>query len=195
MAQLFSDQLETWLKSSGKKTLGEMDKVFGVKGFAVAALILMTPSALPLPTGGITHIFELIVMTMALGLMVGKQHLWLPRGLDKKPIGSRLETKALPKFLAFIRWFERRSHPRLSSAMSSQRFMRVAGLTILILTVATFLAPPFSGLDTLPSLGVVLICLAILLEDALIVLLGLLSGIVGIILEISLGSLAWHFLH
>lgn len=195
MSQSFSNQLESWLKSPGKKTLGEMDKVFGVKGFAVAVLLLMTPPALPLPTGGITHVFEIIVMTMAIGLIFGKQHLWLPRGLDKRSIGNRVKSKALPKFLAFIRWFERRSHPRLNQVMTNHWFMRFAGLLILILTVATFLAPPFSGLDTLPALGVVLICLAILLEDALIVVLGLLAGIAGIVLELALGSLALHFLH
>ncbi len=42
-----------------------------------------------------------------------------------------------------------------------------------------FVAPPFTGLDTLPSLGVVLISLGVLLDDALLALIGLVVGAVG----------------
>jgi hypothetical protein len=55
-------------------------------------------------------------------------------------------------------------------------------------------APPFSGLDTLPSLGVVVMCLGIIFSDAVIVALGLLVGAVGIALVIVLGSVAWSLL-
>ena len=55
-------------------------------------------------------------------------------------------------------------------------------------SVAAFLAPPFTGLDTLPALGVVLLSLAVLLEDIAIVLLALVVGISGVALEILLGA-------
>ena len=31
-----------------------------------------------LPTGGVTHVFELIAMLLALQLIVGRRHVWLP---------------------------------------------------------------------------------------------------------------------
>jgi hypothetical protein len=58
-----------------------------------------------------------------------------------------------------------------------------------------FFAPPFSGLDTLPALGVVIISLGFLLEDALIAVAGVAIGIVGVILELALGAAAIHGLH
>jgi hypothetical protein len=58
--------------------------------------------------------------------------------------------------------------------------------------VAAFLAPPFSGLDTLPALGVVLIALGVLLEDVLIAGAGAIMGIVGVTLEVVLGAAAVH---
>ncbi len=64
------------------------------------------------------------------------------------------------------------------------------GLPVIVLSVAAFVAPPFSGLDTLPSLGVVLLSLGVLLEDALVVAVGLIVGVAGITLEIVLGSAA-----
>ena len=65
----FSKELEKWLKSPGKKTLSNLEKIFGEKSFAIAFLILMSPAALPLPTGGITHVFEIIVMLLALSAL------------------------------------------------------------------------------------------------------------------------------
>jgi hypothetical protein len=57
-------------------------------------------------------------------------------------------------------------------------------------SLAAFLAPPFTGLDTLPSLGVVVISLGVLLKDILVVLAGLLLGLAGVALEIVVGSAA-----
>ena len=55
-------------------------------------------------------------------------------------------------------------------------------------TIAAFLAPPFSGLDTLPALGVVLLSLSVLLEDILITSVGIVFATAGILLEIALGE-------
>ena len=57
-------------------------------------------------------------------------------------------------------------------------------------TVGAFAAPPFTGLDTLPSLGVVLLSLAVLLEDFLIAVIAIAIGIGGVILEVVLGKAA-----
>ena len=66
------------------------------------------------------------------------------------------------------------------------------GLVVLGGTAGAFFAPPFTGLDTLPSLGVVLLALGVLLEDFLVVVAGLVVGVVGVALEIVLGAAAVH---
>jgi hypothetical protein len=63
----------------------------------------------------------------------------------------------------------------------------------LVFTAAAFIAPPFSGLDTLPSLGVVLTALGVIFEDILIVIIGFLVGLTGIGLVIFLGEVALSF--
>jgi hypothetical protein len=76
-----------------------------------------------------------------------------------------------------------------------RRFTDIAfGALALTGTVAAFLAPPFSGLDTLPALGVVLLALSVLLEDILITLVGIVLASAGILLEIALGEAAIHAL-
>ena len=66
------------------------------------------------------------------------------------------------------------------------------GLLAIAGTVAAFLAPPFSGLDTLPALGVVVLSLGVLLEDVLVALVGILLATAGIALELALGAAALH---
>ena len=57
------------------------------------------------------------------------------------------------------------------------------------LTLSAFLAPPFSGLDTLPSLGVVVIGLGVLTRDLLLALLGVLLGAIGVATILAIGNL------
>ena len=57
-------------------------------------------------------------------------------------------------------------------------------------TLGAFLAPPFSGLDTLPALGVVLLSLGVLLEDFAVVVGGVAVGAAGVALEVALGRAA-----
>jgi hypothetical protein len=57
-------------------------------------------------------------------------------------------------------------------------------------SAGAFFAPPFTGLDTLPALGVVLLSLGVLLEDFLLVIVALAIGVAGVALEIFLGSAA-----
>ena len=61
-----------------------------------------------------------------------------------------------------------------------------------MLVVTAFVAPPFTGLDTLPSLGVVLISLGVLLEDPILGFIGLLIGAVGVFAVVFLGKEAIH---
>ena len=66
------------------------------------------------------------------------------------------------------------------------------GVLVAAGSVAAFVAPPFSGLDTLPSLGVVLLSLGVLLEDVAVAAAAIAIGAAGVGLEIVLGRAALH---
>ena len=67
-------------------------------------------------------------------------------------------------------------------------------MTSHVFTTGALLAPPFSGLDTLPALGVVTICLAIILEDAIVLGIGMVIGSGGLVLIVTIGAAVAHFL-
>jgi hypothetical protein len=190
----FSDELEEWLRGDAPKTVGALGHAFEERGFAVTILLLMFVPALPLPTGGITHVFELITVVIALQMVLGRRTIWLPRRFKERELGASITQKAVPFISRRIRWFERFSKPRLAGLFDHRWFIRVLGLVIIVFTIGAAVAPPFSGLDTLPALGVVIICLSIILGDVVVLGAGLLIGTGGILLIITIGAALAHFL-
>jgi hypothetical protein len=187
-----SDQLQRWLTSDRDKTLGGLIELFGNKSFAILFVLLLGVPALPLPTGGATHVFEIIAMLLALQLIASRDQIWLPRRWRGLELAGPKQQRFIAGFMKLIRWLERFSRPRLRFMFANRLSNIVFGLLVLAGSVAAFVAPPFTGLDTLPALGVVLLSLAVLLEDAVVVVLALGVGVAGVVLEIVLGTAAIH---
>lgn len=193
MSARLSDQLEARLQEP-HVTIGALADVLDERGFAVVLMILMLPSALPIPTGGVTHVLEIFAALIALQMIVGREELWIPARFARKELGDTFTGKAAPKLLRFIRWFERHARPRLGGLLDSRVAVSIIGLVLMTFTVGAFVAPPFTGLDTLPSLGVVIVCLGLIFRDGLIVSGGLVVGVGGLALEVALAAALWSFL-
>lgn len=184
----FSDQLERWLSSDPHKTLGELSQVFGERSFAVMVLVLMFVPALPLPTGGITHLFEAITVLLAGQMVLGRRTIWLPKRWQRRELGPTATTKAIPFIVRRIRWFERFSRPRAAWLFEQRWFVRLLGLVLMAFAIGAMFAPPFSGLDTVPALGAVVVALSIILSDVVVLVIGVVIGTGGIILIITIGA-------
>jgi hypothetical protein len=185
-----SDELERWLAGDQPKTLGSLALLFGNKSFAILFVLLLGVPALPLPTGGATHVFEVVAVLLALELIAGRREVWLPRRWRERELeGGKRFTAAL---LKLIRRLERFSRPRFAFLFEHRLSNTIFGLLVAGGSAAAFLAPPFTGLDTLPALGVVLISLGVLMEDAVIVVAALVLGVAGVALEIVLWRTTIH---
>jgi hypothetical protein len=185
-----SDRLERWLGGDQPKTIGNLIDVFEEKSFAVLFVLLLSVPALPLPTGGVTHVFEVIAALLALELIAGRRCVWLPERWRGREIGPEMRQRFSETLLPRIRWIERHSHARLGFLLEHRLTGVVFGLATMALVATAFVAPPFTGLDTLPSLGVVLISLGVLLEDPVLGFAGLFVGAAGVLLVIFLGRAA-----
>lgn len=184
----FSQDLQDWIKGGQKKTLESLLKIFEEKSFAILFFLLLALPALPIPTGGLTHLTEVIAMLVCLQLIIGRKEVWLPKGWKKRDVSSIVEGKAAGKLVSFIKWFEKFSRQRLGWILNQQITLSFLGIIILCFTLAAFSAPPFSGLDTLPALGVVIISLGLILEDFLVALFGIIVGAIGVSLIIAAGT-------
>jgi hypothetical protein len=127
-------------------------------------------------------------MLLCLELIAQRNNIWLPKRWQKKEIGKRTQTKMIPKLISIIRKVEKISKPRMSWFLSTRLARTLFGVAVLVLTLGAFLAPPFSALDTLPSLGVMFLCLGIILEDIVIVIFGAIIGATGLTISIGFGA-------
>ncbi len=185
-----SEQLESWLKGDGRKTVGGLIELFEEKSFALLFVLLLGVPALPLPTGGVTHVFEILAILLALQLIVGRDQIWVPRRWCELELAGPRQQKFLAGLMKFLRKLERFSKPRFRFLFNHRATSIVFGVLVAAGSAAAFLAPPFTGLDTLPSLGVVLVSVGVLLEDIVVVVVGIAVGVAGVILEIVLGKAA-----
>jgi hypothetical protein len=184
----FSDELDRWLRSEQPKTLGAMGDVFAERSFAVAIMLLMVVPALPLPTGGVTHVFEAITVVLAGEMIVGRRTIWLPKRWQRRELGATTTGKAIPLVVRRIRNVERFSRPRGAGLFARGWMLRLLGLVIMGFAVSAAVAPPFSGLDTLPALGAVAVALAIVLEDVVVLGIGIVVGTGGVVLMLTVGA-------
>jgi hypothetical protein len=191
-AEKLSDQLEDWLAGDGDKTLGGLTTVFREKSFAVLFVLLLGVPALPVPTGGATHVFEVIAVLLALQLIVGRSQIWLPRRWRALELAGAKRERFVHALVRLIGRLERVSRPRLTFLFEHRLSKTIFGVLVAVGSTAAFLAPPFSGLDTLPALGVVVLSLGVLLEDALVVIAAVVVGAVGIAVEVALGRAVVH---
>jgi hypothetical protein len=186
----FSDDLQEWLESDAQHTLGDLAEIFEEKSFAILFVLLLGLSALPLPTGGATHVFDVIAVIAAAQLVVGRDKFWIPRRWRGLSVGGGRQQRFVNALLKLLRFLERFSRPRLSFLFDHRLTNSIFGLAVIVFTCGAFFAPPFSGLDTLPALGVVLLSIGVLLEDFAIVVVAVVVGVSGIVLEIVLGKAA-----
>ena len=189
----FADELEAWLRGDGPKTLGSLEGVFEEKTFATTILFLMFVPALPLPTGGVTHLFEAIAVVVAGQMVLGRRTMWLPGKWKRRELGALTTDKAIPFMVRWVRRFERFSRPRGVHIFEQRWSLRLLGLLLIVFAVAAGLAPPFSGLDTLPAKGAVIVALAIILEDVVILGIGAAVGLGGAALIVTIGAAVVRF--
>ena len=116
-------------------------------------MLLLGVPALPLPTAGVTHVFELIAARIAAELIAGRHEVWLPQRWRALELVGQRQQRFIAGLMKLIRQLERYLRPRMRF-LFRQRFTDILfGVLAIAATAGAFLAPPFSGLDTLAALA------------------------------------------
>src|SRR3954452_12101412 len=102
-----SDAIQRWLEGDSDKTLGSLIELFEEKSFAILFVLLLGVPALPLPTGGATHVFEGIAVLLALELIAGRDTIWLPQRWCALELGGERQQRFLAALMRMIRRLER----------------------------------------------------------------------------------------
>ena len=130
--ELLSDDLERWLADDGDKTVGSLVGLFGQRSFAILFVLLLAVPALPLPTGGATHVFELIAMLLALQLIVGRDRIWLPRRWCALSLAGPKQQRFIGALMRMVRRLERVSRRRLGFLFGHRLSQIAFGVLVLL---------------------------------------------------------------
>jgi hypothetical protein len=107
-------------------------------------------SALPLPTGGATHVLEIVAALLALELTAGREQIWLPQRWCKLELAGPGRQRFITGLMKRIRQLERFSRPRLRFLFDHRLSNIVFGLLVIAGAAGAFFAPPFTGSTPYP---------------------------------------------
>ncbi|SDM03302.1 Uncharacterized conserved protein [Modicisalibacter muralis] len=173
---------------TGRKIrLRDIVEIFQFRGFGpllvIPALIVLLPTgAVP----GVPTLCGLFIAMVAMQLVLGKHHPWLPRRLSERGFSHAKLHQRLTRVRPWTRRFDRLLKPRLSVLVSGLAQRLVALLTVL-LALAMIPLELFPFASAIPALAILLMGLGLTAEDGLLTLVGLLVVLVG-------AWVIWHWL-
>ncbi|KKB13348.1 hypothetical protein VE25_02515 [Devosia geojensis] len=177
---ILSDVLERMrLISQGpdpRLTCYKVIDIVGPRSHILAILIFSVLNLLPGPPG-YSVVIGLAIMAFSIMLFLRMPiRLWTFVGERRLPL--RLLLKLLEFFSGFTRVVSKFSKPRATS-LTSQRILPAIALLGFVLGVAMLVPIPFT--NTLPSLGLAIVCVGILNRDGIAVLIGGIVGLIGLV--------------
>ncbi|MBO6766955.1 MAG: exopolysaccharide biosynthesis protein [Erythrobacter sp.] len=143
---------------------------FGGRSFGPFILL---PALLELtPVGGIPGVpsfLAAVIALVALQMLFGRDHVWLPQFIQNRSVGSKKLHKAVRKLRGVAKWLDGHSRDRFDS-LTRGVWIKVAAVAILLLcaTVPPLEFVPFAS--SAPMLAIVAIALALIVRDGLVMI-------------------------
>lgn len=179
------DQVETAAHGSESVSLEEMMDAIGHRSFGpilvVAGLVILAPLVGDIP--GVPTMMAVLVLLIAVQVLMGRRHLWLPRWLLDRSIASAKLEKAIGWLRRPARFVDRLLRPRL------QELTRKVGIyvaAVLCIVIAAALPPmelvPFSA--NAAGIALTALGLALIANDGVIAIVAFLvtAGTIGTVL-------------
>jgi hypothetical protein len=166
--------------SGVRVTLGEIVASLGERGFALLMVVLGLPNVLPLPPP-IPLVCGLLLVVIALQIVLGRRHPWLPRRALSASVAHDKLDAVLARATPVLRELERFSRRRLSFVPASWE-LRGAGLLLLVVSIGLVCAAPLVGQIPM-GISICLIGLALVERDGVIMAVAGLFGAVGLVLN------------
>jgi len=187
------------LSASGQApelTFAGLIKVLGINSHTLVIFVFSLLNMIP-GAPGYGGIVALAMFGFAGAMLLGRP-LRLPRFVGDRRVPVKLLLKLLARLLRYSQWLARISFPRLQS-LTGPRTGRPFALIVMALCLPMVVPIPF--MNAIPNVGVALMCLSRLNRDGLGLIIGIVIGAIGFLVDawviwtvISLGFSAGGFL-
>ena len=143
---------------------------FGARSFGP---FIMIPAVLEItPVGGIPGVptvLALFIALIAVQLLIGRDHVWMPQFIQRRAVGSKKLHKAVGKLKGMANFLDRHSKGRLEGLTKGTAIKLVAAVIIaLCCTVPPLEFLPFAS--TIPMLAIAVLGLALTVRDGALLL-------------------------
>ncbi|UOR15810.1 exopolysaccharide biosynthesis protein [Qipengyuania aquimaris] len=174
-------ELDELASHNEKVRIGDVLDDFGGRSFGpfilIFALIEITPiGAIP----GAPTVLASIIALVAVQMLFGKDHIWMPQFIQDRAVGSKKLHKAVTKLRGVAHWLDDHSRDRLGF-FTQGKWLRFAAIAILMLcaTVPPLEVLPFAS--SAPMLAIAAIALALIVRDGLVMLAALLLAAAALV--------------
>ena len=172
-------------RSDPELRLGELIEAMGDRGHGLLIAALALPNVLPVYLPGLSAVFGLPLVFVALQLVLGRHRLWLPKALLDRAISRPLVARMAAALAPWLARLERALKPRWPEIMGPVG-ERLAGLLAVLLGLLLSLPIPLTNIPL--SAPLVLLGLALAEEDGLMLLIALALGAIVAVIVLSLAG-------
>lgn len=179
LSELMID-LKNQFDGSQNVTLAAILEGFHERGFGFFLLVMGLFCIIPIPTLGLKSLVCLPMLYLTVQQVMGRHTPWLPAIFTRQVVKEEIFDAFIEHSLKWTRKLENIAKPRLPFMTQglASRFIGVTG-TLMVLCIVVPL--PFT--NTVPSIGIILMAVGVLVRDGLAVLIGMALG--------TLYSLTW----
>ncbi|MFP4097551.1 MAG: exopolysaccharide biosynthesis protein [Alphaproteobacteria bacterium] len=155
-------------------SVADILEAFHERGFGFFMFLFALPAALPIPAVGYGTVFGLPLVFLSVQQIAGGRKIWFPCSWLRKSIRRSQLIEFADKALPWADRLEYLLKPRLSF-VTSGLFSRLIGVFGLIMALCVCVPLPLT--NTVPSFGIALMSVGVLMRDGLAVLAGAFIGI------------------
>lgn len=162
-----------------KVSMSDLLEVFHERGFGFFLFFFALPAALPIPAVGVGTILGMPLLFLTAQQAVGRHTIWFPEKIKHKTISKTKINSFTKAAMPWVKRIEKLVKPRLEF-ITQGGFSKLIGILGFIMAIAVCIPLPLT--NTIPSLGIALMAVGILMRDGLAVLAGAAIGIAWVIL-------------
>ncbi len=158
--------------------LGELLSVLGDRAFSISMLILALPNAVGLGAiPGLSTVFGLPQIVLALQMAVGMERPWLPQWLLERTIARKDLDTMIAKSMPHLLRIEKVLRPRWGF-MSGYAAERCLGGVFVVLASVVSLPIPLGNQP--PAVGIALVSLGLVEHDGVFIVFGLIASVIAV---------------
>jgi hypothetical protein len=169
-------------------SIGDIIAAFGERAFGFVLILFSLPNCVPAPPG-LAGVVGTPVMIFGIQMMLGHRRPWLPGFILRRTVSLQKFRRLIDIAEPRLKKLEAVCRPRYTWAFG-RAGDRLIGLFAFLVAVSVLI--PFPGTNFPPSIALVIVSIAVMEEDGVFLLVGLLIGLAGLAYTASVTGAAYH---